>query len=105
IFQKIPDAFLAFLARLPVAFGHIRRHQNAETKGVISVAVLLEHLGKFLLGPVSLAAMAAGGEKVAVAALGDLRHRCSTARTGDPHRWKGLLQRLRPYIDVAEWKI
>src|SRR5262245_44482657 len=50
-------------------------------------------------------AMAAGGEKIAVAALGDLGHGRRTARPGYPDRRKRSLQRFRPKIYVAQRKI
>src|SRR5215468_1904719 len=50
-------------------------------------------------------AMAAGREKIAVAALGDFDHGRWTARAGYPDRRKRFLQRLRPKINVAERKV
>ena len=105
IFQKIPNAFFAFLARLLIGLGDVGRHQNAEAKRMILVAMLFQHRGKLLLRAVGLAAVAARREKIAVAALGHFGHGRRAARAGDPHRRKWFLQRLGPEIHIAQRKI
>src|SRR4029434_5260589 len=105
ILQKVPNPFLAFLARLLIRLCDVRRHQNAEAERMVLIPVFFQHCGEFLLRAMGLAAMAARREKVAVAALGDLGHSGRTARAGDPDRWERLLQGFRPKIHVAEWKV
>src|SRR5215475_14235378 len=105
VFQKVPNTLLALLARLLVRFGDVGRHQNAEAKRMVSIPVVFQNCGEFLLGAVSFTAMAAGREKIAVAALGDFDHGRRTARAGYPDRRKWFLQRFRPKIYVAEWKV
>jgi hypothetical protein len=90
---------------LLIRLGHVRRHQNAEAERMVPISVFFQHRSKFLLGAMGLAAVTAGREKIAVATLGHLGHRRRTARSGYPNRWKRFLQRFRPKIYVAEWKV
>src|SRR5262249_55248033 len=94
VLQKVPNTFLAFLARLLVRFGDVGRHQNAEADRMLSIPVFFQHCGEFLLRAMGFTAMAAGREKIAVAALGDFDHGRWTARAGYPDRRKRFLQRL-----------
>src|SRR5262245_31388327 len=105
ILQKVPNTFLALVARLLIRLGDVGRHQNAEAKRLVSIAVFFQNCGEFLLRAMSFTAMAAGREKIAVAALGDFDHGRRTARAWYPDRRKWFLQRFRPKVYVAEWKV
>src|SRR5262249_40238719 len=72
---------------------------------MVSIAVFFQNCGEFLLRAMGLTAMAAGREEIAVAAFGDLDHGRRTARAGYPNWRKRFLQRFRPKINVAEWKV
>src|SRR5262245_13037581 len=100
VLEEIPHALLGLGLRLRVGLAHIGRHQNAHAQWLIAVTVLLEDLGELLLRARGLLAVAARGQKIAVAALGDLDQRLARARARDPDRRMWLLGRARPRIDV-----
>src|SRR5919106_2903616 len=59
IFQKVPNALLAFLPRLLIRLGDVSRHQNAKAERMILVSVFFQHGREFLLRFVGFAAVAA----------------------------------------------
>src|SRR5262249_31188171 len=75
VLEKVPDALSGFGLRLGIGFAHIGRHQDAHAERLVAVAVLLEDRGELLLRFRRLLAVAARGEEIAVAALGDLHQR------------------------------
>src|SRR5262245_46853380 len=67
-----------------------------------TVAVLLEGAGELRLRLRGLAAVAARGEEIAIAALGNVHQGFGRARARDPDRRMRPLGRPRPRIDVAQ---
>ena len=101
VLQEIPDAFLAHLLRFLVGLANDNRHQNPHAMGLIALIVFSQHLLEDLLGLRGGGPMAARGQEVAVAVLGNLAQGALGATRGDPDGWMRILGGLRPRIYIS----
>src|SRR5262245_58454793 len=102
VLEEVPDALLGLGPRLRIALADMRRHQDAHAERIKTVTMLLEDAGELRLRLRGLAAVAARGEKIAIAAPGDVDQGFGRARARDPDWRMRLLGRARPRIDIAQ---
>src|SRR5262245_3414983 len=102
VLEEVPDALLGLGPRLRVALADMRRHQDAHAERIETVAVLLEDPGELRLRLRGLAAVAARGAEIAIAAPGDVDQGFGRTRARDPDLRMRLLGRARPRIDIAQ---